>query len=73
MTSNTILSVENVGKRYTLHHKGKGERYITLRDVIARRAAAPFKAIGEKIRSAERFEWFTFQRFQLCWVQNNGY
>ncbi len=50
MTSKTIISVENVGKRYTLRHKGKGERYTTLRDVIARQAAAPFKAIGEKMR-----------------------
>src|ERR1700730_648063 len=50
MTSNTIISAENVGKRYTLKHKGKGGGYTTLRDVIARQAAAPFKAIGEKIR-----------------------
>jgi lipopolysaccharide transport system ATP-binding protein len=53
VTSNTIISVENVGKRYTLLHKGKGkgERYTTLRDVIARQAVAPFKAIGQKIRN----------------------
>jgi lipopolysaccharide transport system ATP-binding protein len=50
MTSDTIISVENVGKRYTLHHSGKGERYTTLRDVIARQAVAPFRAIGEKMR-----------------------
>jgi lipopolysaccharide transport system ATP-binding protein len=50
MSSDTIISVENVGKRYTLHHKGNGERYTALRDVIARQAVAPFKAIGKKIR-----------------------
>ena len=48
--SDTIISVENVGKRYTLSHKGNGERYTTLRDIIARQAAAPFKAIGKRIR-----------------------
>jgi lipopolysaccharide transport system ATP-binding protein len=48
--SDTIISVENVGKSYTLNHKGNRERYTTLRDVIARQAAAPFKAIGQKIR-----------------------
>jgi lipopolysaccharide transport system ATP-binding protein len=48
--SDTIISVENVGKRYTLRHNRKGEPYTTLRDVIARQAVAPFKAIGEKMR-----------------------
>jgi lipopolysaccharide transport system ATP-binding protein len=48
--SDIVISIENVGKRYTLNHKGNGERYTTLRDVIAREAAAPFKAIGKKIR-----------------------
>src|ERR1700739_4232505 len=47
--SDTVISVENVGKRYALHHKNNGEAYTTLRDVIARQAAAPFKAIGKKI------------------------
>jgi lipopolysaccharide transport system ATP-binding protein len=48
--SDTMISVENVGKRYTLSHRDKNEKYTTLRDVIARRAAAQFKAIGKKIR-----------------------
>src|SRR6201998_3100586 len=47
--SDTVISVENVGKRYALHHKNNGEAYTTLRDVIARQVAAPFKAIGKKI------------------------
>ena len=65
MTSDTIISVENVGKRYTLRHKGKGERYTTLRDVIARQAVAPFRALGKKMRAMERFEWFTSACFHL--------
>jgi len=48
--SDIVICVEEVGKRYTLSHKGKGERYTTLRDVIARQAVAPFRAIGNKIR-----------------------
>lgn len=50
MTSSTIISVENVGKRYTLRHKSSGERYTTLRDVIARQATAPIRAVIEKMR-----------------------
>jgi lipopolysaccharide transport system ATP-binding protein len=48
--SDTVISVENLGKRYTLRHKGKGERYTTLRDVITLQVAAPFRAIGKKMR-----------------------
>jgi lipopolysaccharide transport system ATP-binding protein len=48
--SNVVISIESVGKRYTLRHKSKAERYTTLRDVIARQAIAPFKAIAEKMR-----------------------
>ena len=48
--SDSMISVENVGKRYTLSHRDKNEKYTTLRDVIARRAVAQFKAIGKKIR-----------------------
>ena len=51
-----VISVEKVGKRYTLKHKGIGGRhaafkYDTLRDVIARQAMAPIKAIGKKMRA----------------------
>jgi len=55
--SDTVISVENVGKRYTLSHKSNGERYSTLRDVIARQAVAPFKAIGQKIRERAGSNW----------------
>jgi lipopolysaccharide transport system ATP-binding protein len=50
MTSEIIITVEKVGKRYTLNHKAKSERYFALRDVIAQRAVAPFKTIREKMR-----------------------
>jgi len=48
--SETLISVENLGKHYTLRHSRNGERYTALRDVIARKAAAPFRAISEKMR-----------------------
>jgi lipopolysaccharide transport system ATP-binding protein len=47
--SDTVISVENVGKRYTLRHKLNGEKYATFRDVIARQAAAPLKVIAKKM------------------------
>ena len=48
--SDIVISVENLGKRYTLNHKVSREGYTTLRDVIARRAAAALKAISPKVR-----------------------
>jgi hypothetical protein len=33
MTSDTIISVENVGKRYSLIHKPTAKSYTTLREV----------------------------------------
>ncbi len=49
--SDAVISVENVGKLYSLRHKSGGERYTTLRDVIARGVVAPFRAFSGKKRS----------------------
>src|ERR1700733_14870484 len=49
--SETMISVENVGKLYTLKHKIAGERYSTFRDVITRVALAPFRALSGKGRN----------------------
>ena len=45
--SEPIVSVEGLGKRYRLQHvPGRGEaRYLTLRDVLADRLAAPFRRL----------------------------
>ena len=51
MSSDVVISVEKLGKRYALNHKLNGEPYSTLRDVIARQAVAPIRAIGRKLRS----------------------
>jgi lipopolysaccharide transport system ATP-binding protein len=48
--SDWIIKVENLGKRFSISHKRDGERYTTLRDVITRKAVAPFRAIGKKVR-----------------------
>ncbi len=47
--SEAIITVENLGKRYRLGTGRSSERYTALRDVIARRAAAPFRALGAKV------------------------
>jgi lipopolysaccharide transport system ATP-binding protein len=51
MSADTMISVENVGKLYTLRHKSSGERYTTFCDVITRRVVAPFRAFSGKRRS----------------------
>jgi homopolymeric O-antigen transport system ATP-binding protein len=50
MSSDTIISVENVSKLYSLKHKKSGERYTTLREAITRRARAPFRAFSSKLK-----------------------
>jgi lipopolysaccharide transport system ATP-binding protein len=47
--SEAIITVENLGKRYRLGANRSSERYTALRDVIAWRAAAPFRALGAKV------------------------
>ena len=37
--SETIIQIENIGKRYLIRHRAK-ERYVALRDVLARKAAS---------------------------------
>jgi lipopolysaccharide transport system ATP-binding protein len=59
--SDTVISIEHIAKRYTLRHKRSGERYTTLRDVITRRVAAPFQAIGNRIRSGKILNGSHFQ------------
>jgi lipopolysaccharide transport system ATP-binding protein len=44
MSSDVIISVENLGKKYRIRHN-QPERYTALRDVIAQRCAAPFRAL----------------------------
>jgi lipopolysaccharide transport system ATP-binding protein len=50
--SEPIISVERVGKRYSLSHQGERQRYVTLRDVIAQKLAAPFRAMKGKVQES---------------------
>jgi lipopolysaccharide transport system ATP-binding protein len=50
MLNDTIITVENLGKKYRIRHQ-QSERYTALRDVIARRAAAPLLALKGKLES----------------------
>jgi hypothetical protein len=49
--SDTIISVENLGKRYRLGAGRPNERYTALRDVIARKATAPWRAFRSRRNS----------------------
>src|ERR1700736_6182190 len=42
-----IISVENLGKRYSIRHQ-RDQRYVALRDVIANRAKSLFRRNGRK-------------------------
>src|SRR6478736_5985846 len=58
MANAPIITVENLGKMYRIRHGGQGgERYTALRDVIARRATAPLRALKSKLeRRQEKTE-----------------
>src|SRR5690242_12166850 len=51
--SDAIISVENLGKKYRISHHGERQRYVALRDVIAQKCAAPFRAMFGKNGSAD--------------------
>lgn len=50
MPNDTIITVENLGKKYRIRHQ-QAERYTALRDVIATRAVAPLRALKSKLES----------------------
>src|SRR5580700_2860218 len=43
--SDSIISVENLGKKYSISHLGKQQRYVALRDVLAQKCAESFRAL----------------------------
>jgi lipopolysaccharide transport system ATP-binding protein len=48
--SDTIITVENLGKKYSLQHQ-RGERYTALRDVLTERAKSLFRRNSDKSRA----------------------
>ena len=53
--NNYIIKVENLGKQYRILHN-QGEPYTALRDVVARKAAAPFPSKLLQAHSAGTYE-----------------
>ncbi len=50
--SDSVVSVEGVGKRYRLRHRRETEQYATLRDAVVGAFKAPFRRLsGERLRA----------------------
>src|SRR5690242_16676475 len=49
MDDDVIIRVEDLGKKYSLRHQPNGQRYVTLRDVIAEKAKNIFRRNGGAI------------------------
>lgn len=50
MSSDTVISVENLGKKYRIRHQAERQRYVALRDVLADAAKAPARRIWSATR-----------------------
>jgi lipopolysaccharide transport system ATP-binding protein len=50
--SKPIISIDRLGKRYRITHQVVNRRYVTLRDVIARKLAAPFRVLNGRLRKS---------------------
>src|SRR5436190_14687635 len=49
MSDDVVIRVENLGKRYRLHHQRQpGMRYVALRDVLAQKLSAPFEFLRRR-------------------------
>ena len=48
MSNEVIIRVENLGKRYRIQHNAERQRYTALRDVLAQKFGAPFRALFRK-------------------------
>jgi lipopolysaccharide transport system ATP-binding protein len=46
--SDVIISVQNLCKKYRIRHQAERQRYTTLRDVLAQKFTAPFRALFGK-------------------------
>ena len=55
--TDTIIEVENLGKRYVLDHQQEREKYTALRDVIARGVKSALKGFGGKKTETKEEFW----------------
>jgi lipopolysaccharide transport system ATP-binding protein len=53
MSSDVVIRVENLGKKYRIRHE-RPERYTALRDVIANSLQAPWRSLAAKFRKFAR-------------------
>ena len=54
MSSDVIISVEGLGKKYRIQHNAERQRYTALRDVIAEKAKGFFKKLKSEDKSESR-------------------
>jgi len=47
--SDSVISVENLGKKYRIRHEAERQRYVALRDVLAQKLSAPLKLLRRKM------------------------
>ncbi len=55
--TDTIIEVENLGKRYVLDHQQEREKYTALRDVIAQGVKSVLKGFGGKKTETKEEFW----------------
>ena len=48
MSNDVSIPVEGLGKKYRNAHQAERQRYVALRDVIAQKCAAPFRALFQR-------------------------
>ncbi|MFN7714480.1 MAG: ABC transporter ATP-binding protein, partial [Pseudanabaenaceae cyanobacterium] len=58
--SETVIRVENLGKKYIIGHQAK-ERYLTLRDTIANRTKALFNPFSQKQTESNQEEFWALK------------
>src|SRR3989442_170174 len=50
MSSDTVISVENLGKKYRIRHQAEGRRYTALRDVLADKTSSAARRVWSVLR-----------------------
>jgi lipopolysaccharide transport system ATP-binding protein len=61
MSHPTVISVENLGKRYLLAHQAKARGYVALRDVIAAKAGGLFRRRADEASAATTEEFWALR------------
>ena len=67
--SDTVIQVENLGKRYRIGHR---ERYLSLRDVITEAVKAPFRALARRGKNDQDPENFIWALKEICFEVKRG-